>query len=484
MAKNTLLNLVGFGAPALVALFAIPLIVEALGTDRFGILTLTWVLIGYLSLLDMGLGRALTKLVAEKLGQGAVEDIPAMIWTALSAMVLLSIGMSLLLGLFSGKIVQEWLNIPLQLQGEARATFLMLTLFVPLVMASVGFRGVLEAYQRFDLVNAVRVPLGIFSFAAPLAVIPFSVNLVVVVAALLVVRLLAVIVQFLFCLRIVSGLLSGFGMQSAIFFRLLRFGSWMTLSNVISPVLVYADRFLIGAFLSVTAVAFYATPSEAITQLTLISAALMGVMFPAFSSTFQVDRLRSAHLMDRSLKYVFIVLFPIVFLVVAFAGELLTVWLNIEFAQTSFRVCQFLAVGVFFICLGQMPYALIQGAGRPDLTGRLHLCQLPLYIVLLVVVVRWAGINGAALLWAARAFIDMFFMYMMAQKLLGPDKLRTLPKATLLFFALFLLCLFAVIAPLPVRIGGAVFTMALFGWFAVRYLLSRDEIAFLISIKK
>ena len=479
LARNTLLNLFGYGAPVLVAIFAIPVIVSALGTARFGILTLTWVLIGYLSLLDLGLGRALTKLVAEKLGLGLTEEIPTLVWTALFVMVLLSIVMSLILGLLSGWIVYELLNIPPELREEARWSFLLLTIFVPVVVVSVGFRGILEAYQRFDMVNAVRIPLGVFSFAIPLAVIPFTIDLPVIIIAFLIVRLLATAAQFFFCHRIVSGLFAGFSVQPAIFGNLLRFGSWMTISNVVNPILVYADRFFIGAYLSVAAVAFYATPSEAITQLALVSAALMSVMFPAFSASFHVDRSRSAFLLDRSLKYVFIAIFPVVFLLVCFAYEGLRIWLNEEFAQNSFRVCQLLAAGVFFTCLGQMPYALIQGSGRPDLTGKLHLCELPIYILLLTVAIKWAGINGAALLWALRAMVDTTILYFIAQKLLGNDKLRTPPKLTWLMSALVLLGVFAMMGSLNLRIAGAVTILVLFAWLGLRYLLSSQEMAFL-----
>jgi O-antigen/teichoic acid export membrane protein len=485
LAKNTAWNLMGYGTPAIAALFAIPIIIDALGADRFGILTLVWVLIGYLSLLDLGLGRALTKLVAEKLGEGSIEEIPSMIWTALSVMVLLSLVVSLLLVVLCGWIVNDVLKIPMELKHEGRTTFLLLSVFVPIVIISVGFRGILEAYQRFDMVNAVRIPLGILSFLAPLAVIPFTIKLPAVIVVLFMVRMLAVAAQFFFCTRIVTGMLSGFAIRPKIFSKLLRFGSWMTITNVISPLLVYVDRFFIGALLSVTAVAFYATPSEAVTQLALISAALMSVLFPAFSASFNVDRRRSAFLLDHSLKYVFMVMFPLVFIIVGFAFEGMRIWLNEEFAQNSFRVCQMLAVGVFFTCLGQMPYALIQGAGRPDLTGKLHLCQLPVYILILTGAIKMAGINGAAFVWAMRAMVDAVCMYLIAQKLLGSNKLKSLPKATCVVSATVLMATFAMSTSLNLRIVGSSIVLFSFAWIAKRYFLSAEELSFLrMAIKK
>jgi O-antigen/teichoic acid export membrane protein len=168
MAKSTLYNLVGYGAPLIVAAFSIPLIIKGIGTDRFGILTLAWVVIGYLSLLDLGTGRALTKVVSEKIGRGQLQDIPATIWTALSAMLVLSVFIGLAFAFSSHKIVYVLIRIPLELRHETHIAFLMLAAVIPVIFFSVGFRGVLEAYQRFDLVNAVRIPLGIFFFCCTL----------------------------------------------------------------------------------------------------------------------------------------------------------------------------------------------------------------------------------------------------------------------------------------------------------------------------
>src|SRR5918998_2593407 len=91
LARNTIFNFAGQAAPLLVALVAIPLLIEGLGTDRFGVLTLAWIVIGYFSLFDLGLGRALTKLVAERLGTGREDEVPDLVWTGLALMIALGL---------------------------------------------------------------------------------------------------------------------------------------------------------------------------------------------------------------------------------------------------------------------------------------------------------------------------------------------------------------------------------------------------------
>src|SRR2546423_7173949 len=65
ISANAIWNFGGLMAQSLAALVCMPFLVRYLGTSRVGLLSLIWVLIGYFSLLDLGLGPAVTKTVAE-----------------------------------------------------------------------------------------------------------------------------------------------------------------------------------------------------------------------------------------------------------------------------------------------------------------------------------------------------------------------------------------------------------------------------------
>jgi len=428
LARNVFLNLFGYGIPLFVAVFTIPVIIRALGTDRFGILTIAWVLIGYLGLFDMGLGRALTKLVAERLGSDSSQQIPALIWTALFVMLGIGTAVAIIASTTLPFMARELLKVPVQLKNETYTAFLILILFTPIIIISVGFRGVLDAYQRFDLTNAVRIPLGLFTFIAPLLVIPFSVSLVPLFVVLMAGRLVAMLVQMLFCFRIIPDLRTNITIHRSLLGPLLKFGGWMTVTNIITPLMMYADRFVIGTLISVTAVAYYATPGEVVTKLLLISSSLMGVLFPAFSSTFENNQEKTISMFSKGVKYIYLVMFPIVLAILVLTREGLTFWLGTEFAIQSTLVMQLMTVAIFFISMGRVPYALIQGVGRPDITAKLHMSELPIYLVILWIAVQRFGIKGAAFVWMLRALIDSALLYFFARRLLAqPDPVRPPP---------------------------------------------------------
>lgn len=436
LALNVLLNLLGAGAPLLVALVAIPILVEGLGTARFGILTLVWMIVGYFSLFDLGLGRALTKLVAEKLGKEQDEEITPLIWTAMLIMTALGVLGTFVVATLTPWLVGGVLKIQKELQPETLTSFYLLSASIPIVIGSTGLRGILEAHQRFGLVNVVRIPLGIFTFLGPVVVLPFSSSLVPVVAVLVTARLISWFTYAALCLHIEPALRHSVSLNRAMVRPLINFGSWMTVSNIVGPLMVYMDRFLIGATASMTAVAYYATPYEIVTKLWIIPGALMGVLFPAFATTLAQNQERAARLFDRAVIYMFLSLFPVVLIIVTLANEGLSLWLGKEFADNSTLVMQLLATGVFINSCAHVPFGAIQSAGRPDLTAKLHLIELPFYLLLLWWMLSTNGIVGAAIAWVVRVVFDSLLLFAMAQRFISIPP-PFFPRLTLMAIAAF-----------------------------------------------
>jgi O-antigen/teichoic acid export membrane protein len=475
LAKNTIWNLVGSGAPMLVAVFCIPILIRGLGTDRFGVLTLAWALIGYASLFDLGLGRALTQLAAKKLGAGEEKEIPSLAWTSLVLMMLLGLVGAAGVFLISPWLVGRGLNVPVGLCGETLQAFRLLGLSLPFVITTAGLRGLLEAHQRFGLINALRIPMGVFTFAGPLLVLPFSKSLVPVVATLVAGRIAAWAAHLFLCLRAVPELGRSIAWEGSVVGPLLRFGGWMTVSNLVSALMVMIDRFLIGALVTMTAVAYYATPYEVVTKLWLIPGALVGVMFPAFSTSSAQDRNRTAVLFRRSVKCILLVLFPMVLLLIVLAQDGLRIWLGPEFATNSVHVVQLLAVGVFINSLALVPSSLVQGVGRPDLTAKLQVLELPVYLAVLIWLTKKYGIEGAAIAWTGRVALDALILFIMARRLLQVEVF--LRPRNALFTALGLAALALAGLPQGLLLKSAFLLVTIVGFVLVAWfrVLSPEE---------
>lgn len=475
LARNVLWNLLGTGAPLLVAIIAIPMLIEGLGTARFGVLTLAWMVVGYFSLFDLGLGRALTKLVAEKLGDGQLDEIPPLIWTAMLLMMVLGVLGGVGVAALSPWLVGGVLKIPAELQPETLTAFYLLAASIPIVIGTTGLRGILEAHQRFGFVNAVRIPLGIVTFLGPIAVLPFSNSLAPVVAVLVIARLISWCAYAVLCLQVEPALRHSVSIHRVMVRPLINFGGWMTVTNIVGPLMVYLDRFLIGAVVSMIAVAYYATPYEIVTKLGIISGALMGVMFPAFAAAYAQDRIRVARLFNRAISYIFLSHFPIVLIIVTFSHEGLTLWLDSEFASNSSLVLQLLAIGVFVNSHAQVPFGLVQSAGRPDLTAKLHLIELPFYLLLIWWLLDAYGIVGAAIAWVVRVVIDTSMLFVMVHNLLPAASPFMLRPILMTGMALFILAIGAFISAFAMKLLFVLLVLLFFTLVAWYFILGADE---------
>ncbi len=418
LARNTIWNLLGQLLPMAVAVVAIPPLVRGLGVARFGVLSLAWIVVGYFSLFDLGIGRALTKLVADKLGANDEHSIPPLAWTALLLMLLLGVLGGVVTFAMSPWLVYRALKVPLELQAETLLGFHLLALSIPIVTITSGLRGILEAQQRFRILNLIRIPMSIFSFAGPLLALPFSPSLVPVIGILVVGRVIGLLAHLFACFHAMPALRHNFVLRRSIIRPVVKLGGWMTVSNVIGPFMVYLDRFLIAALLSVSAVAYYTAPFDMVTRIWVIPGAMVGVLFPAFAVSLMQDPDRTGVLLSRGIKYVFLSLFPIVLVIVTLAPEGLRLWLGPTFAQNGSSVLRWLAAGVFVNSLAHAPFVLIQSTGRADITAKLHLIELPPYLIAVWLLTKKLGIEGTAIAWAARSTIDAFLVCFVAQRVL------------------------------------------------------------------
>ena len=134
--RNTAWNLLGQILPLVAGVFAIPVVIRHLGTERFGLLTLVWLVVGYFSLFDFGLGRALTSLVAQKLGESKEHELPSLISTAKLLMLGFSIAGGIVLALASPWVVRSVLIIAPALQNEGIQSCYLMSLSLPFVIST------------------------------------------------------------------------------------------------------------------------------------------------------------------------------------------------------------------------------------------------------------------------------------------------------------------------------------------------------------
>ena len=476
LARNAIWNLVGCGAPLLVAVVVIPILIRSLGTAKYGTLAIAWGVVGYFGFLKVGLDFALAKLVGERVGEDSQEQIHCLFYTALVVLVVSGLGGGIVLAAISHPLAYSWLHVRRDLRAEVCTVFRIFAIAMPFVVSVACFIGTLWAYQRYDLANLATVATGVLTFAAPAVILIFSHSLVPIAAGWVAVQVLSWVVFLLLCIKVVPGL-SFLPRSSRKWVRpLLTFGGWLSVGGLIEPIFLYSDRFFLGAMVSLSAVAYYATPLEMVIRIWIIADSLNGAFLPAYTASLKTDGKRAMLLLERIGNYLFPVIFAPVLFIVLFAREILTFWIDASFASHSAIILSWLAVGVLFSSVARIPWTLLIAAHRPDVLGKLPALEVPFYLAFLYLGIRYFGLEGAAIVWTSRMAINCCALHLIMWHLL-PDTSRAMKRnAFLLTLSLPVLAI-APFLPQLLAARGLYFVVscaAMLSWMWF-YILSPDE---------
>ncbi len=409
---NVAWNLVGLVVPLLIAALTIPALLHDIGLERFGLLAIAWGMIGFAGVFDLGIGRATTQAVAQLRGTEKLHEAAIVVKTAYSLSSRTGLVGAALLAAVVLVGAPSLLKYSAELNSEVKYAGYILALAIPVQSVSAMFRGVNEAFENFKGISIVRIGIGVANFLGPFVVAQFTTNLVALVMTLLASRLFALLAFYSLASICLDRELPRAEYRSTpdhssdIKRRILAFGGWVTLSGVVYPVMMHADRFIIGAKVSAQAVSAYVIPYEMVVQTLTLIGAITTVIFPRLAALVASN-------IDEAMKVFYAWLFYAVGLMtlVSVVGAaaipyVLPAWLGQNVSEESILVGQILCAGLIPYTVGTMYLALIHAHNRADVTGKAHLFQSPFYLGLLYWAVVRFGPVGAACAWALRAAMD------------------------------------------------------------------------------
>lgn len=412
LSKNTVWNVAGNALPLVIGAITIPLLVQRLGLERFGILTLLWAIIGYFSLFDFGIGRAITQQVAALSADSRNAEVPAIIKAGLEFTILTGFLGTATLALAAYPLSRFGLSVSAPLQQEVFFSLIIAAFGIPLATLSSGLRGALEGYEDFQASNMARMFLGVAIFLFPfLSVLINGESLVAITLWLVGARLASCILFTWLVIKLPSGKFWKAKIVKGIRKRLFSFGAWMAITNLLSPLLVNIDRFVISYLLGAAVVAYYTLPFEFLVRLLIFPGALGASLLPNLARDSAVDSGRAKRTFLNCVKITAVGMFVLCSLAALLAYPLMKFFISEQFADQSWLLCAILSFGVFVNGIAYIPYTALHAQGAAKPTGLLHLIELTLYIPILLVFVHFMGLRGAAIAWTLRASFDAMALF-------------------------------------------------------------------------
>jgi O-antigen/teichoic acid export membrane protein len=412
---NTVYQIGAQVVPAIAALAAIPFLLRHLGPEGFGIITLFSTILIYFTMLDLGLGRAATRFISQSVETGCPDDVRRYFWG--SIILLSGIGLVVtVVCLFAvHSVVSNYLKISPTYCAAATRSFYIICVTIPLVTLMATLRGFLEAWGRFPFISTVTACSGVFLYLLPVLVIFAGGGIVGIAGSYVLVRVSMCGAFAIGCFRVEKrpSLRAVFDLVAVR--RMLSFGGWLSVSNIVGSAIVYGDRFLLGVCVGMTAVASYGMPLDVIGKMQILITSFCAVLFPLMSRLDGSGSAQFYTLYRGAIAISLSFMTPLTASAVMLAPFLMRLWLRARSTPDIVFVAQVFLAGAVVQAMASIAFTALHARGRSDLTAWVHLVELPVYCAAFYLAATHFGVRGAVLAWLGRAIVDCLFMVVLLQ---------------------------------------------------------------------
>jgi O-antigen/teichoic acid export membrane protein len=424
---NFTYNVVGALLPLATSLGTVPFYIHQIGLARYGVVTITWVLLGYFGFLDFGLSRASANALA-KLEHGSSRERSPVLVTAFCCNLGLGLAGGLLLYAVGHMVLLHVVKIPDSVMAETRQAYPWMAAMLPLGMLSGVSTGALESREKFLLSNMLSTFGTIGGQIIPLiCAYAIGPSLEVVIPATLLVRLVSVALSYAIVIRI-EWPVRLFDVSLDWARKLFGYGSWVSVSSLLNPLFDTSNQLIIGAMLGAASVPIYSVPMNLAMRSQVFATSLSRTLFPRNSRSTHEDAVDVTRRATITLLYGFgMVCGPAILL----CGPFLRLWIGHRFEVASQPVAQILMFGAWTNGVAFLPYGFLQARGKPHVTAQVGIAEIvPFFLVLWFLTMR-LGLPGAALAWTLRVTVNCIVLHILSGCI--PDKpWRALPAVLLM----------------------------------------------------
>ncbi len=395
--RNTLFNYLSYFVIAALRIVSMPIIISGLGNERYGIYAAVMGVLGYVGLLDLGIGISLTKFVAEYHARKEYQRLNDIFSTALILYIGLGVlGAGILIG-FSEIFVVHIFHIQEAMWEEARYVFWItaVSLFNGLTFGVFG--NLLYGIQRQDISRTISMFNVLLSCVGSIIIVKLGYKLVPFVLYIVSVALLTFLVQMIIAKRYLP-MVKFF---PRIFKRrevkkIVNFSFAMFINQIAARNMSVLEKTILGIFLPIANVTLYTIANTlALFCFKLPAAAVLATLPAASELTAQNRHDAVRELVLRSMKYTGLLAIPTFVPAAIMAQDIVRIWMGEEY-YVSARILQLLIPGYFFLAMASSGMSIMVGIGRPYVNTFYALAQIFLCSTLMIFMMRAYGVLGAA----------------------------------------------------------------------------------------
>jgi O-antigen/teichoic acid export membrane protein len=374
-----------------------PFIVQELGAADYGLWMLVASIVAYGNLLDLGVGSAVTKYVAELRAVGRSEQASDLIATALR--MYCAIGILVIAATVPFALVFPHLfHIAPHQQSAARWVVLLTGVGLAVQLPAATAYAVLRGLQRFDLNNLISVTATLTQGLVTVLVLLLGGGVIGLAATVAPLTLLTQIPMQIVIRRIAPDLRFGWrGARRALLPTVASFSAALVVINGGAVLKTKTDEIVIAGALPVAAVAPYSIARRVAELPTLLTYQFVRILFPLASELHGAgDHARIRTLYVASTRVTLALFVPIGSALMVLAQPFLVAWVGPQYAADARVTVILVAAAMLDIAIWQAA-CILQGTNAHRMLALFGGSAALLNLGLSIVLVRSIGVVGVAL---------------------------------------------------------------------------------------
>ena len=401
--RNLVANYLGQGWSAVMGLAFIPVYIEYLGIESYGLIGLFAVMQAWLTLLDMGMTPTLNREMARfTAGAHSTQSIRDLLRSLEVICYSIAALIALIVWVASDYLANDWLKVE-QLPVDVVTRALAIMAFVVALRFCEGiYRGSLYGLQRqvwYNSVNAILATLRHGGAVAILAWVSSSIEAFFIWQVA--VSLLTVVVLALSVHGSLPKAHSRPKFSSTALAGIWKFASGIIGITFLAILLTQVDKVLLSRLLLLEEFGYYTLAATVAGALYMIIVPISQAIYPRMVelSTHE-DKTRLIAVYHQSTQLVTVVTAPAVMLLSTFAGGVVYMWSgNVSLAENTSQILSAMVLGTFLHGLMFIPYHLQLAHGWTSLAVKTNLVAVFAFIPAIIWIVPHYGAVGAAWMW-------------------------------------------------------------------------------------
>lgn len=399
--KNIIYSLLGTIIPLALTIITVPILLREIGETRFGVLSLTWIIIGYLVILDLGVSKALIRKMSTMDNHLDKSNIVKSCYV-----FNLKLGTLVATACYAATFIfVDTTTISIdKITEDISLGTLAITLIIPFAVANSALTAAHEGFGKFKELSIIQIISSTSAQIGPLLCATlYSKHLNSLLISISITQAAVYALTYFSIKRTID---IKFSTKTVPIrnYEILSFGLWTMASSAIPPIMESADKIIVSRISGISALPSYSIPYSAITRIRLLPSAFCRALYPELSSLEHLDAIKLAKKSMYKLNFLMLlILCP----TIPVLPNLMTLWLgNSPLTDRAIPISQVIALAMLVNSLSWIPSTYLTASGRPKLVALVQIAQvLPFLLILYLFTSAW-GAFGAALALLARSTID------------------------------------------------------------------------------